>query len=778
MAKKHYWSEKDEEEFKKLWSEKSPYHLSIYFHTNVDIINEKALELNLPPYKSNRWTKEEEDLLKEYAKKYVTKTIAKKLGRSYLAVQKKALKLGIELHSEVDPWKKWMIDYLKENINKKPIGEIEGILGISYRRILTKCNELGIEYISEKWTEEEINILKKYASLCHYTELVNVLPRRSVGAISAKAFELGIETISNYHKLDENISKYIKENWGKMSVSDIARELQVSLGVVYRYKKELNLPNVNQKVIWTEEKIDKLRKLAKKYNRKEIAKKLHTSEQQVSKYANLHNIELQDAKVFWTKKLDEELLELYQEKVPISEISDLMQIKANAIRSRLKQIGTLEHVKRENSVWTEEKLQQLKLLYKIYDIKELSAILRIKVPTIRSKMKRLGLKPYSKEWTISDDLKLKELVCIYDIVDICYKMEKSEACIKQHAEALGLNLLEVKRKKWTLEEENRLKKLIKNTSLRELSVIFHRTESSITAKLKYMGLPLPTNTYFWTEEEITKLKLWAETKSIEEISDELGKSYQSVSLKASKLGIGLNKNIKYWTEEEENFIKENIDKMSTFLIAKELDRTENAVCERAKKLGLSVDFDHRRWSDEEKEYLEDNWGYVSKETIAKKLERSLSAIQNKAYELNLGSYASNNYNGMTIQEIADIFMISRQTIMTNWVSLGLKISKQKISEFDSFSYVTIKDLYEFLYLNQNIWDSRYLEKNILGEEPEWLLKKRESDIVSKTTEKLILTRQQLKLSEKFFYQLQESEEESLGSTLAEEEHMKIKKIDG
>ena len=58
-------------------------------------------------------------------------------------------------------------------------------------------------------------------------------------------------------------------------------------------------------------------------------------------------------------------------------------------------------------------------------------------------MKRLGLKPYSKEWTISDDIKLRELVCIYDIVDICYKMEKSESSIKQHAEALGLKLLEV-----------------------------------------------------------------------------------------------------------------------------------------------------------------------------------------------------------------------------------------------------------------------------------------------------------------------------------------------
>jgi len=779
MAKKHYWTKEDENEFKELWGTKSPYNLSTHFHTNVDIINEKAEELKLPPYKSNRWTKEEEELLIAYSKKYVTKTIAKKLGRSYLAVQKKAIKLGIELHSEVDPWKKWMIDYLKDNINKKPIGEIESMLGLSYRRILTKCKELGIEYISEKWTEEEIKILREYAGKCHYTELVHVLPRRSVGAIGAKAFELGIETISNYHKLDDNISKYIKDNWKKMSVSEIARNLQISIGVIYRYKKELNLPNVGQKNFWTPEKIEKLRKLAQKYSREEIAKKLHTSIQQVSKYANANGINLLDTKVLWNDELDKQLLELYQEKATISEMSEVMQIKASSIRTRLKQIGTLEHIKRENSVWTEEKLQQLMLLYKIYDVPELSSILEIKVPTIRSKMKRLGLQPYSKDWSINDDIKLESLARVYDIVDICYKMEKSESCIKQHAKMLGLNLIAVERKNWTREEENKLKDLIQNTSLRELSILFHRTESSIAAKVKHMGLSLPDNSYFWTDEEVELLRNLADTKSIYDIALELGKGYQTVAMKAYKLGINLIKDNKRWTLEEETFIRENIEKMSTFEIAAQLNRTENAICERAKKLGLSVDFDHRRWTSEEKEYLEDNWGYVSIETIAKKLQRSVSAIQNKVYELNLGSFSSNNYNGMTIQEVTDIFLVSRQTIMTSWVALGLKISKQKISNYASFSYITIKDLYDFLYLNQNIWDSRYLEKNILGEEPEWLVKKREYDIINNTTEKLILTRQQLKLSKKFFYQLQQDSELNLqNNNVSNDEIILKKKIDG
>lgn len=243
MKEKFYWTKEKEEELIKKWNIIPLYKLAKEFHTIPETLVQKAEELKLPPYKSNRWTKEEEKLLIEYSKKYVTKTIAKKLGKSYLAVQKKALKLGIELHSTTDPWKKWMIEYLKENINNIPIGKIEKVIGLSYYQITKKCEELGIEYNESKWTEEEIEILKEYAGKCHYTELVKVLPNRTVGAITAKAHNLGIEIISDYYKLNEETAKYIKENWGKISIRQLARNLKVTTSVIYRYKKELNLPD-------------------------------------------------------------------------------------------------------------------------------------------------------------------------------------------------------------------------------------------------------------------------------------------------------------------------------------------------------------------------------------------------------------------------------------------------------------------------------------------------------------------------------------------------------
>lgn len=90
----------------------------------------------------------------------------------------------------------------------------------------------------------------------------------------------------------------------------------------------------------------------------------------------------------------------------------------------------------------------------------------------------------------------------------------------------------------------------------------------------------------------------------------------------------------------------------------------------------------------------------------------------------------------------------------------MKYKIQKISKSRSYRYVEIKDLYDFLEANQNIWDSRNLEKNILGVEPEWLKKKRKLDSEQNfEIGQFDLTKQQLILARKFFLELQETKGE-------------------
>ena len=100
--------------------------------------------------------------------------------------------------------------------------------------------------------------------------------------------------------------------------------------------------------------------------------------------------------------------------------------------------------------------------------------------------------------------------------------------------------------------------------------------------------------------------------------------------------------------------------------------------------------------------------------------------------------------------------------------MGLKYKVQKISKSKSYRYIEIKDLYEFLRANQNIWDSRNLEKNILGIEPEWLKEKRKLDSEKNPSiERLYLTKQQLILARKFFLELQEETKKTEEATIDE-----------
>lgn len=780
MKQKFYWTEEKVSELKNIWNTKSLYKIAAYFHTTEETIREKASEIGLEEYKSNRWTKEEEEILREYSEKYVTKTIAKKLGRSYLAVQKKAVKLGIELHSTPDPWKKWMINYLKDNINKQPIGQIESMIGLSYHSILTKCKELGIEYVKESWTEEEIKILREYADKCHYTELTKVLPNRTIGAIAAKAYELGIETISTYTKLDDKQIKYIKDNWGEIPATEIARNLKISIGILNRYKKELNLPNTGQQKKWTEDKISKLRKDAKTKTRNELAKKYKTSPAQISTIARKNNIKLINSRKKWTKELENQLSELYSKGLTISEISQELGLQANTIRVKIRELFSPENIRDERTIWSFEEEEKLKILVEEYTIKQISVVLNKTEYQIKNKVNKMGLevkKDGNCNWTEEETRKLRKLALNHDFLEISHIMNRAEITITRKAKELGIELIKPKHKRWTKEDEELLIRYSKEYTIKEISHIMKRTTASINGKLKELGLNAQVSSKFWTEEEETLLISLSETHSAMEIAKKMNKSYESVINKMYKLNL---KNITYngsaWTEEENNILLELLETNTTFEIAKILNRSEESIRVNAKKLGYVIDGKHKAWTKQEEEILSDLWGSKSVDYISTKLNRSVSGIINRAFILELGSQIKSNYDGISISEISDIFLVSRETILTKWVILGLKLDYRKRSNSSTYSYVTISNLYDFLEKNQNIWDSRNLEINILGSEPEWLKEKRKSDqklengIYKKSDN---ITKLQLLREKKYYLELNEKENDKSVEILDDEKPNKL-----
>ncbi len=182
-----------------------------------------------------------------------------------------------------------------------------------------------------------------------------------------------------------------------------------------------------------------------------------------------------------------------------------------------------------------------------------------------------------------------------------------------------------------------------------------------------------------------------------------------------------------WTDEEIEMLKLLSDKYHYSEIAKIMDKTENAVYLKARKLGIILIQDRRKWTKEEETLLSDLWGTKPIETIAKSMKRTVFSLKVKAVRMGLGPMVRNNYDVITVPDMCDLLHVTRDRITTTWVNLGLNLKSKKLTNNKSYYVVTWNDLMEFLENNQNEWDSRLIEKNMLGFEPEWLKEKRIRD---------------------------------------------------
>ena len=212
---KKLWNEEEDQYILNNYNKMSWHEMATNLNCSFATVQNRARKLGIEVInkKVDRWTDEDIALLREYANKYVIKNIAKKLNKSELAVKKKAAKEKIILHSKKDIWKKWMVDYLKDNINKKSIRQIALFLGLNDYNVRCKIKELNLDFdptiFKKIWTKEEEDILRKYASVCHYSEITKLLPDKSKSAILCKARDLNINIITDYIQLNDKTAKFI-----------------------------------------------------------------------------------------------------------------------------------------------------------------------------------------------------------------------------------------------------------------------------------------------------------------------------------------------------------------------------------------------------------------------------------------------------------------------------------------------------------------------------------------------------------------------------------------
>ena len=231
----------------------------------------------------------------------------------------------------------------------------------------------------------------------------------------------------------------------------------------------------------------------------------------------------------------------------------------------------------------------------------------------------------------------------------------------------------------------------------------------------------------FTEEEIQYIiNNWGK-ESAHSMKKKFNCSWYAVCKVGEKHGLEIPKSNE-WTNEEIETLKLLSDKYHYSEIAKIMNKTENAIYIKARRLGITLIQDRRKWTKEEETMLSDLWGTKSIEVIAKTMKRTVFSLKVKAVRMGLGPMVRNNYDLITVSDMCDLLNVTRDRITNTWINLGLNLKKKRLTNNMSYYVITWNDLMDFLEKNQNEWDSRCVEKNMLGTEPDWLKEKRKRDI--------------------------------------------------
>ena len=260
---------------------------------------------------------------------------------------------------------------------------------------------------------------------------------------------------------------------------------------------------------------------------------------------------------------------------------------------------------------------------------------------------------------------------------------------------------------------------------------------------------MPGKKYEFTEEQIKYIiDNWGK-ESPHSMKKKFGCTWYAVCKVAESHGLEIPTS-NAWTEEEIKVLKELSDKYHYTEIAKIMGKTENAIYLKARRLGITLIQDSRKWTVEEETLLSDLWGVKSIEYIAKKMKRTVFSIKVKAVRMGLGAMIRNNYDVITVSDMVDLLNVTRDRITDRWVKLELKLKKIKLTNKMSYYTINWKDLMDFLETNQNEWDSRNVEKNMLGLEPEWLQEKRKRDTIENPLWYRKWTEDEIKKAESLF----------------------------
>ena len=189
-------------------------------------------------------------------------------------------------------------------------------------------------------------------------------------------------------KWNDETSQFLVENWNKIALYKLAKEMRTVPETLSVKAKELGLPEYEYKIsYWTEEEISKLEELAPEMFYKNIALILGKTPLSVYEKSKKLGIQLIVDPVIWDNEKEKYLLENIN-KIGITEIGNTIGISYYQTVKKLEELG-IEWGKRD--FWTEDEVAQLRELAPILPISEIVKEMSRGKDAIIHKAKSLGI---------------------------------------------------------------------------------------------------------------------------------------------------------------------------------------------------------------------------------------------------------------------------------------------------------------------------------------------------------------------------------------------------
>lgn len=336
-------------------------------------ITSKASVLHLKHKVSCAWTTDEDEILKNKFADYTNAELHELFlpNKTTRAIESRARKLSLNKSKII--WTTEEDNLLKQIYGTIKNNDLTNYFSKSYISILCRAGELNLKQDYTPWTEEEISYLHKYYSKNISLEEIHnkYIPNRTISEIIGKANSIGLLRNEKPKEWTDEEINILKKYYNTYSVDALIKKFfpNRKIGQLIKKKSELGLAVTNRfkdgELYWTEDKLELLFNEYPHMNTEEFYNKYFKDDMSLSGlYGKINSLGIKKDEEFvtgWTFEQDQFLKDNYRNmNYSVSDIANILGKCESSVQYRAVNVFGIY---RKDELFSEDERELIQKLY-------------------------------------------------------------------------------------------------------------------------------------------------------------------------------------------------------------------------------------------------------------------------------------------------------------------------------------------------------------------------------------------------------------------------------